>query len=299
MSDTQEVLEHALQRILWELRPYLADIVIIGGWAPYLHRRYGSDACIWKSGLSLTADVDVLITHDLSVNGRMPLAEILDAAGFKPTHSRDCAAVWANAPARGERIEFLVPHRGTIHHLNQVIPIRSQHPLGAISLTALEVMQRHATQLHVPAVGRDGEREIVKIRVPLLGAYLLNKAATFNRRAPLVGVGTNPKRAKDLLYLRDLMAAGAIIVQRLEEEVAHVIWQDPEIKHLVDTAANHVAGVSRVEASALGEAAEMLAERDRMSVAAAHADVQGHLLDLSELLLGFQSPDPAPHADDW
>jgi hypothetical protein len=83
MSDTQEVLERALQRILWELRPYLADIVIIGGWAPYLHRRYGSDASIWRSGLSLTADVDVLVTHDLSVNGRMPLAEILDAAGFK------------------------------------------------------------------------------------------------------------------------------------------------------------------------------------------------------------------------
>jgi hypothetical protein len=95
------------------------------------------------------------------------------------------------------------------------------------------------------------------------------------------------------------MAAGAVIVQRLEEEVAHAIWQDPEIQHLVDTGANHVAGVGRVDASALRDAAAMLAERDRMSVVAARADVQGHLLDLSELLLGFRSPDPAPHANDW
>lgn len=33
--------ERALRRILFELRPYRDEIVVIGGWVPYLYRRYG------------------------------------------------------------------------------------------------------------------------------------------------------------------------------------------------------------------------------------------------------------------
>lgn len=33
--------EHAFRRIIVELRPYLDEIVIIGGWVPYLYKRYG------------------------------------------------------------------------------------------------------------------------------------------------------------------------------------------------------------------------------------------------------------------
>ena len=31
--------EQAFQRIVFELRPYLDEIVIIGGWVPYLYKR--------------------------------------------------------------------------------------------------------------------------------------------------------------------------------------------------------------------------------------------------------------------
>jgi hypothetical protein len=42
----------------------------------------------------------------------------------------------------------------------------------------------------------------------------------------------------------------------------------------------------------------MLAERDAMTVDAANADVHGHLLDLSEILIRFRSQDPASAAED-
>jgi hypothetical protein len=35
-------LERAFTRVLWLLREYLPDLVIIGGWVPYLYRRWGS-----------------------------------------------------------------------------------------------------------------------------------------------------------------------------------------------------------------------------------------------------------------
>ena len=89
------------------------------------------------------------------------------------------------------------------------------------------------------------------------------------------------------------MAAGSEIVQRVEREVDDILREDPTIKHLVDTAASHVDGVTRSDASALRDAALMLAERDAMTIEAANADVHGHLLDLSDILLRFRSPHPA------
>ena len=41
MSD-DATLERALHRVLWSLRDYLPDIVIIGGWVPHLYRQYVS-----------------------------------------------------------------------------------------------------------------------------------------------------------------------------------------------------------------------------------------------------------------
>jgi hypothetical protein len=297
MSDARDVLEHALQRIVWELRPYLPDIVIIGGWAPYLHRQYGSISS-WNSALSLTAEVDVLVTPDLPRNGRKGLAEILEGAGFTPTNASGSAAVWANDPERGEKVEFLVPHTGTIRNLNQVVPIRSQHRVGAISLSALEVMQLHNTVLAVPAVSSDGAQETVKVRVPSLGAYVLNKAATFNRRGAPTGGGPNPKRAKDLVYLRDLMAANTAVVRQIQDEVGAILLRDQAVQHLADIAANSVDGVVRSDDAVLREAARILAERDATSIEAGFADMKGHLLDLSEILLQFHSTNPAQAAED-
>ena len=297
MSDNRDVLERALQRIVWELRPYLADIVIIGGWVPYLYRRYGSTSS-WNNALSLTAEVDVLVTPNLPRDGRMSLADLLEEAGFRPTNSNDSAAVWVNDPERGEKIEFFVPHSGTIRNLNQVIPIGSQDRIGAIALSSLDVMQRHTILLAVPAVSSTDEHATANIRVPLLGAYLLNKAATFNRRSPLTDGGPNPKRAKDLLYLRDVMAANAETVQQIENDVGKILRGDPVVQHLADTAANNVDCVARFDKAVLRETAEMLAERDTMSVDAGVADIQGHLLDLSEILVRFRSPDLVEERED-
>jgi hypothetical protein len=117
MSGDRAVLEHALQRILWELHSYLPDIVIIGGWVPYLHRRYGW-AAAWNSALSLTAEVDVLVPANLPAHGRKSLAEILGGAGFKPTSSNDdAAAVRANDPRLGKAMRVDSPRAAPLGDL--------------------------------------------------------------------------------------------------------------------------------------------------------------------------------------
>jgi hypothetical protein len=115
------------------------------------------------------------------------------------------------------------------------------------------------------------------------------------RRAP--PARSNPKKAKDLLYLRDLMHAGADVVGASERNIAAILEHDPAAPFLVDAAANALDAVTREfsgkPAAILDQGGAMLAEREPgMSRDAATADVTGHLPDLAGILLGLRSPNP-------
>lgn len=287
MSDTARApLERALGRILWELRPYMQDVVVIGGWVPYLYQRYGSFP-LWRARLSLTAEVDVMLAHDLTPGDRKPLAEILRAAGYQPVNESDPAAVWASDPESGEKIEFLVPHRGTALTQGGIAPINAQPAIAAISLPSLEILHQHTGALSVEARGPANGVMLVAVTVPRLGAYTINKAATYNDRTPLAGGTANPKLAKDLLYLRDLMAAGDDVVTTIEHDIHEMIGRDEHVHPVVRKAGNNLVGTTSVGRHKLEEAGAMLAEREGTSIKAATADVTGHLTDLAELLTAF------------
>jgi hypothetical protein len=159
----RQTLEHSLQRILWELRPYLNDIVVIGGWVPYLYQRYGSFPA-WRGRLALTAEVDILVSREVPPGDRPLIPVILESAGFEPVYATSSAAVWANEPERGEKVEFLVPHTGTYRELGSVVPVRAQRGMGAISLTTLEVLQRHTSTLRVIARAPRQDETVVDVR---------------------------------------------------------------------------------------------------------------------------------------
>jgi hypothetical protein len=148
--------EPALWRILWELRPYLDQVVIIGGWVPYLYRRYGGFAS-WTAGFSLTAEVDVLVDRPLPSGDRPTIPEILHASGFRPTTDVGGGAVWLGDVAAGEKIEFLVPHTGTGRQLGMIVPIAPQGGMHAISLPGLELLRRHRRSLRIPLPTAGGD----------------------------------------------------------------------------------------------------------------------------------------------
>jgi hypothetical protein len=108
----QAELEQALRSVLQELGPYLPDVVLIGGWVPYLYRHYSGFAG-WMGADTFTRELDVLVDRPLPQDGRPPLAELLRNSGFRPDRERDSAAVWVRNVHRGEKIEFIAPHRGT------------------------------------------------------------------------------------------------------------------------------------------------------------------------------------------
>lgn len=57
-------LERALRAVLDTLREYLGDLVLIGGWVPYLHFTYG-DVATPDAAVSLTAEGDLMQRGDV------------------------------------------------------------------------------------------------------------------------------------------------------------------------------------------------------------------------------------------
>ncbi|HWZ58989.1 MAG TPA: hypothetical protein VNW46_08455 [Gemmatimonadaceae bacterium] len=293
-DESRAVLAGRLRRVLTVLRPYLADLVLIGGWVPDLYRQYGALPG-WTSELSFTSELDVLVSTDgVPTGDRPPLAVLLTEAGLRPIGDMVGAAVWAHADG-GDAIEFLVPHRGPLRPSAGPVPVTGQPGVTAIMLPGVEFLGRHTTVLHVP-----GDDDILAVRVPRLGAYVINKGLIFPRRVPRSGLAFNPKRAKDLLYLRDLMAAGTAVSDVITRDIRVILDSDPVAQFMVDSVVSHLDfAVAGTFADDVDRAVAMLIEREPAhSRASARADILGHLVDALELLRPFRSPDPVPPDDD-
>ena len=76
-------LERSLFRVLGVLKPYLDDIVLIGGWVPHLYRRFGGFRD-WKGEISLTSEVDILVPEAMPPSGRSTLPKTLESAAVHP-----------------------------------------------------------------------------------------------------------------------------------------------------------------------------------------------------------------------
>ncbi len=274
--------EASFRRIVLELGPYLDELVIIGGWVPYLYQRYGGFAT-WSSSTSLTAELDLLIDRPIPPAGRPTIPEILRQARFRPREREDGAAVWEGDIQAGELIEFLVPHQGTARAEGAVVRIAEQAGMGAVPLGGLELMRRFKRQLTIPIATAEGITNL-EISVPTLGAYVVNKASTYARRNAGQG-GGNPKRAKDLLYLRDLLAAGVEVVDRIKGDLAAIVHEDPQSGHVRNARNTLNLAIHGAYQRVLPEVAQMLVEREPgMAIDAALADISGHLTDLAEIL---------------
>ncbi len=286
-----DALERALRRVLWSIRPYLPDVVVIGGWVPHLYRAYGGFAH-WTANLSRTAAVDVVVDPALDAAGRPTLATLLDSHGFHPLANMG-GAVWANDPATGEKLELFVPHDGVARDLGRSKPLPAQGGVGAIALSDLSLLQTHTRLLHVPVTGTGVGATELAVRVPTLGAYVVTKAITFFKRGTTADAIAphRTKRAKDVVYLHDVMAAGADVVAQVERDIDALRHAGQAEVDALRSAANNLSLLrGRPPSPVAGEAADILAERDLISRTAAIQAVQGFTQDLHEMLdRGFES----------
>lgn len=281
MSDSDSGERRQLLEVLLALRPYLGHLTIIGGWVPALYKQYGGLG--WDGAISFTTEVDVLV-GSLPVEGGESLETRLRGAGFAPALEGGPSAVWSQVEAPGSEIEFLGPHTGPVQTMGQTGQLIGHGLVGSIRLADLAIMAAHTTTLRIP-VKVSSELQHLDLRLPILGAYLVNKGATYpNRQAH--ASGDNPKRAKDLLYVRDVLAGGSEVVAQIATDLKRLRSAGVGERTLIRKARNNLDMTlkGQLYPPALDAAAAMLSEREGLEPIAARADVVGHLRDALELL---------------
>lgn len=239
----------------------------------------------WTLEIPFTSELDLLVRPPLARVGDESIPEILRDAGFEPIGRGRAAATWDKDPEAGEKVEFLIAHTGTARQRGQVVPVPDQDGLGAISLVGLDLLRQRTTNLRVPLGSYEGVIQEVAVNVPRLGVYAVNKAVTFPYRGARAGEMVNPKRAKDLLYLRDLMAAGEEVMARIEDDVQQVATSDTSAIEDIRTARNNLALVlNGTLQRILPEVADAVSVGFGMGPEDALSDVRGHLTDFSLIL---------------
>ena len=273
----------ALRRVLAALGPYREDLVLIGGWVPYLYQQFGGFP-EWQVEIARTIELDLVVPSPLTAEQRQPLAEILVRAGFSAI-LRNEGAVWVREGAGDEIIELFTAHHGTARQIGTPRPVAGQTALAAISLTHLALLTEETQTL---TIGSYGGEELT-VRVPTLGGYVLNKALTFLERLSASDHGVS-KAAKDIAYIRDVMAGGERVRSRVRSDIKVLVKRVKSRKSQIRTARDRLSHLTtdstRVFDAAVGQVALQHGFR---SDAAARADLLGYIEILSDLLSDIQA----------
>ena len=273
-----EDLERGLLPVLWELREHLPQLVLIGGWVPQLHRWFSGERG-WSMLPVATVELDILLPEVWPGDTRRSLVETLLEAGFRPVGESRPPAVWERDEARGERIEFFLDHRGPGTEAGKVRVSRGDDGSAGLSLEGLGFLREESVVLQVPSPASIHPAEPLGVRVPTLPAFLVHKGAIFFRRRE------RDRKAKDLLYIVEIMAQGDSLVERMESGIQRLCRASSSGSSVARTARNNLfVLLSQPDPELLSLVAEALQVRRGWSPGLALARAGGFLSDFAHLI---------------
>ncbi|MGD9214451.1 MAG: GSU2403 family nucleotidyltransferase fold protein [Desulfobacteraceae bacterium] len=194
-----EDFKRGLLKTLAVLRPYHLQIVIGGGWAPFLYYRY-----LVKNRERtpiLTRDIDFMVRHQVPLVGPKTIDEILTkeaslATVFKNLDNPPVIHYEGTIDGIEVEIEFLTDQTGSQEE--KVLEV--QKGLHAEALRYISIIVENTLLLKIddsePAQG-DGP---LIVQVPKPAAYIFQKGLSFPARRD------KQKASKDLYYIFDILA---------------------------------------------------------------------------------------------
>lgn len=196
-------------RVIIEMAPYADEIVFVGGW---VHALYLAEAN--ETGAIHTDDVDITIPRELLTNDRPTLLELAERAGFErdPISDMEGVSPWMvyrNALGETVPIDFL-----TEGALGAAVPIKGQSGMLAQGYLGQDILLHNTRSMLVGASIHSLLEPARTIRVPTLGAYVLQKGISSSTRTQ------SSKEAKDLVYIYEIVrhpTLGAQVMRQLRE----------------------------------------------------------------------------------
>jgi hypothetical protein len=238
---------HALQA----LEPRLGDIVLTGGWAWYLYRKYLTGEKNLPG--EFTLDMDLVVPRTLA--SRPQLDEMLELADFELEMSGDehppvSKYSWPSTEAPEAVVEFLTPARGSGETATLAV-----NGVVAQQLRFLDLLLDDPVLLDVNEQA-ESESYIGRVRVPRVGLFVLQKALTFRRRRP------RGKMYKDLFYIFDLADESRGLLTNIEEDSRG--WMSRNGTAWLQNAAQSLEeDCGNPEADAIGRVVEQIPDEQR------------------------------------
>jgi len=208
--------QDAFAKAVGALRPYLSDLVVVGGWAHRLYRlRPGATVPSFRP--LVTDDADVAAPAFLATD-RPPIDALLTAAGFKEDLRGDESPPVARyiLETAGEpfELEFIADLRGSAHKrrgrdATVIVAGVSAQKLRHVDALLVEPWTVHLDE----SVGYAVPGGSVDVLIPNAAAYLFQKVIVLPTRA----IGKGPK---DVLYIFDTLRLFASSFQELRERWA-------------------------------------------------------------------------------
>lgn len=194
-----EDFTRGLFKTLAVLRPYHKQIVIGGGWAPFLYYRYlAKDR---EHTPVLTRDIDLMVGHQVPIVGPKTIDEILTKEAKLTTAFKnldDPPVIHYEGAIDGieVEIEFLTDQTGSQEEKILVV----QRGLHAEALRYVSIIVENTLLLEIDdAESAIGDGPLI-VQVPKPAAYIFQKGLSFpNRRDKL-------KASKDLYTIFDILA---------------------------------------------------------------------------------------------
>lgn len=186
-----------LLAVLKALESYLDDIVLAGGWVPFVYHKYVLPR---TPDPLLTYDVDLVVPPQLDVRSGRTVDEVLTDAGCSHELLGDSSPpVTRYSLPLGRldvEIEFLTAQTG------RAVTRAVQAGLSAQTLPYLRVLSENSERLRIRDALADGSTFDAGVRVATPAAFVFQKGLTFGRRP----VGRlRGKSAKDLYYIYDVL----------------------------------------------------------------------------------------------
>jgi hypothetical protein len=190
-------LARGLFNTLGVLREYLPEIVVGGGWAPFLYHRY-----IFRDRKRepiFTRDIDLMVRPTVPVIGDKSIDKILLDAGlenkFKSNDNPPVIHYEGLIDGVDVEIEFLTDLTGS-----ETDAVKKVQPdLHAEALRYISLMVENVTQLIIEDIPEAEGMGPMLVKVPTPAAYIFHKGMIYRRRRD------QRKKYKDLYYIFDIL----------------------------------------------------------------------------------------------
>ena len=191
----------AFSRLVGALRPWLNDLVFVGGWAHRLYRFHPLAHPPEYRSIT-TKDADIAFAPGAPLAGN--IAAALLAAGFEQELSGDeeppVTLYRLGGDQQGFFAEFLTPLSGSgVKRSGQPDATVRKAGVTARKLRYLDLLLMAPWTVQMPAVGGAAPGQPVSVRVPNPVTFIAHKLLIHGRRQP------PEKRSQDVLYVHDTL----------------------------------------------------------------------------------------------